>query len=180
MAGIHIAAVGPGVRLDLLDNLAARLAARLELSCRVHPRPLDAGAAFDERRGQYWSTRLLRDLAEAYSGYAVLGVAACDLFVPVLTFVFGEAQLAGSAALVSYCRLREEFYGLPANERLLIERLFKESLHEIGHTRGLRHCDDWNCVMTTSHAPEVLDIKGADFCPACWARMEKGKGRGED
>jgi archaemetzincin len=94
-------------------------------------------------------------------------VTSVDLYVPVLTFVFGEAQLSGSCAVVSLHRLREEFYGLPAREELMRERLVKEAVHELGHTFGLRRCDDWRCVMTSSHAVERLDVKGAEFCFLC-------------
>jgi archaemetzincin len=88
--------------------------------------------------------------------------------VPVLTFVFGEAQLDGNCAVVSMARLKEEFYGLPPREDLLHDRLVKEAAHELGHTFGLRHCGDWRCVMASSHAVERLDIKGAEFCKSCW------------
>jgi archaemetzincin len=101
------------------------------------------------------------------NGSRILAVTSLDLFVPVLTFVFGEAQLAGNCAVVSIHRLREEVYGLPPNPGLLAERLAKEAIHELGHTFGLRHCDDWNCAMASSHSVEWLDVKGADLCPAC-------------
>jgi archaemetzincin len=68
---------------------------------------------------------------------------------------------------VSTARLGEEFYGLPAREELLRERLLKEAGHELGHTFGLRHCPDWNCVMASSHAVERLDVKSAEFCTRC-------------
>src|SRR6185437_5909472 len=97
----------------------------------------------------------------------ILAVTRCDLYVPVLTFVFGEAQLDGFCAVVSAARLADEFYGLPPNERLRRERLIKEAAHELGHTYGLRHCSDWSCVMTSSHAVERLDIKTAAFCRCC-------------
>ena len=69
--------------------------------------------------------------------------------------------------MVSTARLHEEFYGLPPREDLLRERLVKEAAHEFGHTFGLRHCADWRCVMSSSHAVERLDVKGAEFCAAC-------------
>ena len=97
----------------------------------------------------------------------VLGVTSCDLLVPVLTFVFGEAQLDGNCAVVSTARLEEKFYGMPPRNDLLRERLVKEAAHELGHTFELRHCADWRCVMASSHAVERLDVKGADFCDAC-------------
>jgi len=96
------------------------------------------------------------------------------LFVPVLTFVFGEAQLDGNCATVSFARLREEAYGLPAHEDVLRERLLKEAIHELGHTFGLRHCADWRCVMTSSHAVERLDVKSAEFCGECRKRVFSG------
>jgi archaemetzincin len=97
----------------------------------------------------------------------ILGVTACDLYVPVLTFVFGEAQLDGNCAVVSTARLQEEFYGMPRSEELYRERLLKEAAHELGHTFGLRHCADWQCVMSSSHGVERLDVKGAGFCSSC-------------
>jgi archaemetzincin len=101
------------------------------------------------------------------NGGRLLAVTSLDLFVPVLTFVFGEAQLGGSCAIVSVHRLREEVYGLPADPVLLQERLFKEAVHELGHTFGLRHCDDWRCVMTSSHSVEWLDVKSSELCANC-------------
>jgi archaemetzincin len=97
----------------------------------------------------------------------LLAVTDCDLFVPILTFVFGEAQLQGGCALVSTHRLHEEFYGLETREELTRERLLKEAVHELGHTFGLRHCRDWRCAMASTHAVERLDLKEAAFCPAC-------------
>jgi archaemetzincin len=104
----------------------------------------------------------------------VLGVTACDLYVPVLTFVFGEAQLDGNCAIVSTARLHEEFYGMPPRPDLLRERLLKEATHELGHTFGLRHCVDWRCVMASSHAVERLDVKTADFCKSCGSGIQTG------
>jgi archaemetzincin len=69
--------------------------------------------------------------------------------------------------VVSTARLSEEFYGLPAREELLRERLRKEAAHELGHTFGLRHCPDWRCVMSASHAVERLDVKSTEFCTSC-------------
>jgi archaemetzincin len=123
-------------------------------------------------RGQDRSTAILRLMERAWElpsarDARVLGVTVSDLYVPVLTFVFGEAQVDGNCATISTTRLREEFYGLPADEALLRERLLKESVHELGHTFGLRHCADWRCVMSSSYAVERVEVKSAQFCPAC-------------
>jgi archaemetzincin len=96
-------------------------------------------------------------------------VVSADLYIPILTFVFGEAQLKGSCAVVSLHRLRQEFYGLPADPQLLTSRLIKEAVHELGHTLGIPHCEDYGCVMAPSHAVEWIDLKNSGFCEACRA-----------
>jgi archaemetzincin len=184
MKAIHlqpVGATGPGTlagvpSLDLLHELAAALARAFEVSCPIHPVPLDVRFAFEPVRNQYHSTAILQRMeqhVDEFSGEDIrwLGVTGLDLYVPVLTFVFGEAQLQGRCALVSLHRLREEFYGLPASNDLLHDRLLKEAVHELGHTFGLRHCSNWQCVMASTHAVERLDVKSAEFCPACRAAM---------
>jgi len=157
-----------GVGLDQVEQLAASLARIFHTPCRIRPEPLDIAFALDERRGQYYSTAILQKLDQISApGARLLAVTDADLYVPVLTYVFGEAQLDGACAIVSTARLKDDFYGLPPNAELFRERLLKEAAHEIGHTFGLRHCVDWNCVMASSHAVEVLDIKGSDFCKSC-------------
>ncbi|MGD0580779.1 MAG: archaemetzincin [Bryobacteraceae bacterium] len=153
--------------LELLDRLASVLARRLGVSCHVQASVFDIAFAEDAVRGQYYSSSVLASLQPPSDGRAVLAVTEADLYVPVLTFVFGEAQLGGPRAIVSLHRLRDEFYGLPRDESKLDARLAKEALHELGHTLGLRHCDDWRCVMASSHAVERLDLKEAQYCPQC-------------
>lgn len=159
------------VSLELLDDLAAELARIFQVSCHVHEEPFLADFAYDSRRDQYYSTALLQHMQPLGGDLqtAWLGVTGLDLFIPILTHLFGEAQLGGSCAIVSLHRLREEFYGLPPNAHLLRQRLMKESVHELGHVLGLRHCLDWRCVMASTHDVERLDLKGEEYCPSCLA-----------
>jgi archaemetzincin len=167
MESLRLIPVGEGVPLALLDDVAAALANQLRWSCHIETELVDAAFAWDLKRNQFYSTALLKRLAEIPGRGRILGISACDLYVPVLTFVFGEAQLSGHAALASYHRLRQDFYGLPTDRRVLLDRLVKECVHELGHTLGLRHCADWRCVMASSYGVERVDIKSTEFCPAC-------------
>ena len=128
-------------------------------------------------RNQFNSTWILSRILEEVpeEDCKTLGVTTVDLYVPVLTFVFGEAQLEGKAAVVSSFRLRDELYGLSKNPERLKERLEKEAIHELGHTFGLIHCREPNCVMFTSTYAEEIDFKSKDFCHACSAFLDNKK-----
>jgi len=169
MRTLQMVVVGDGVPLEARDRMAVTLAHSFGFSAKVIGETLNPDGAFDVSRNQYHSTRILEQLARVDAGQdsRVLGITGFDLYVPVLTFVFGEAQLAGRCALVSCHRLRDEFYGLPPRPDLLEERLIKEAMHELGHTYGLRHCENWECVMASTHSVERLDLKKIEFCPAC-------------
>jgi len=168
---MRIISLLPVGRLDraLLEPLAEGLTQRLRVACSIQPDGLEAEFAFNPLRRQYHSSEILKKILRKHpeADLKVLGVTDMDLYIPVLTFVFGEAQLADGGAVVSAHRLRQEFYGLPADPELLHERLLKESLHELGHTFGLRHCPDYTCVMSASHGVERIDLKQAEFCLAC-------------
>ncbi len=156
-------------RREMLTSLAGRLRAAFGLEVRERPPWFDAELPFDVSRGQYNSTLFLAQLLKEPQERAerVLAITSVDLYIPVLTYVFGEAQLLGRAAVVSIHRLRNEAYGLPADERALRERLDKEAIHELGHTYDLVHCQDPRCVMRSSTYVEEIDLKSSEFCPSC-------------
>jgi len=130
---------------------------------------LDPAFAFDSYRNQFNSTSIIATLLDRFPAHSgkIIGITAVDLFVPVLTYVFGEAQLDGRIAVLSTYRFREELYGLDPNPKLEHIRLLKESVHELGHTFGLIHCHNPECVMHSSTSAEEIDIKGKDFCEEC-------------
>jgi archaemetzincin len=158
---------------ELLRKLAPALAAFFGVECEIFRDPLDLEFAYHGERQQYHSSEILYRMQDYVTpgSFRVLGVTSCDLFIPILTFVFGEAQIGGPCALVSSHRLRQEFYGLPPDSNLVAERLLKESIHELGHTMQLTHCDDYGCVMAASHAVEWIDVKNATFCDGCRSRI---------
>ncbi|HXZ43983.1 MAG TPA: archaemetzincin family Zn-dependent metalloprotease [archaeon] len=129
--------------------------------------------SLEPRRGQYSSTKILRwILASIPPGVAkVVGITDVDLFIPVLTFVFGEAQVDGRAAVVSTARLRLTYNEQPASPALVEARLLKECLHELGHTFGLVHCPGRDCLMSRSNSVLEVDQKRVVFCRDCRQRL---------
>ncbi|HEX2867074.1 MAG TPA: archaemetzincin family Zn-dependent metalloprotease [Ignavibacteriales bacterium] len=159
--------------VSVLNSIIKNISAVFREKITLIRLPLDTAAAFSKDRGQYFSTQLIADalkLTQPYDG-KVLMLVEFDLYVPVFTYVFGEAQLNGKHSIVSLCRLHEEFYSGKTNDRLLLERTQKEILHELGHNLGLIHCRDWDCVMHSSQGVEEIDIKGQFYCTGCMATL---------
>jgi archaemetzincin len=132
--------------------------------------------AFDETRKQYRSDTILmeiRNFADTRQEFdRILGITGVDLFALPMNFVFGEAEHPGKAAIISFWRLRPEFYQRPPNEELFGERCAKEAIHEIGHTLGLDHCDNPFCVMHFSNSILETDVKKSFFCKRCASEVE--------
>lgn len=171
---IHLVPIHLPNQSALLPVLGERLQRSFSATVTARPLRFDPETTFDSSRGQYHATALLQRLLEEDHGpgVRVLGVAGVDLYVPILTYVFGEAQLEGTAAVVSTYRLDNQLYGLPGDERLLSERLSKEATHELGHTFGLIHCQRGSCVMHSSTYVEDIDLKSADLCARCRAVVQ--------
>lgn len=127
----------------------------------------DVGFALDFGRDQYYSTAILEKLAAVAPSRAIkiIAITDVDLFIPILTHVYGEAQLGGSACIVSTYRLKE---GLSASvSKTFKQRVVKESIHELGHTFNLRHCKDNNCIMHYCRSVRDVDQKSDQFCRYC-------------
>lgn len=173
MSSVAVVAIG-AVPASLLARVGDGVRRAYRVEPEVREAAFDPAATFHPERQQYHSTELLRLLgAESRGGEPILGITPVDLYVPILKYVFGEAELGGRAAVVGYHRLREEFYGLPGSPPLLADRTVKEAVHELGHTRGLTHCDDYRCVMASAHSVEWIDLKSAAFCRRCAEELRR-------
>jgi len=105
-----------------LEPLAAGIFREFGMHAKCAKCSIEISPAFDPLRQQYNSSYLLGELLAQPLADAdkVLGIAEVDLFIPILTFVFGEAQLDGPGAIVSMHRLNNTFYGMPENNTLLV------------------------------------------------------------
>lgn len=158
---------------DTLGIFARQIEEIFEVRTSVLQASLNLNRAFDSSRGQYNSTALLAQILNSYqsSNEKKIAIVDVDLYIPVLTYVFGEAQLEGTAAIVSLHRLSNQFYGLPRDDKLMVQRLEKEIVHELGHTFGLYHCRQFECVMRSSTYVEEIDLKRITPCIHCAALL---------
>ena len=160
----------PAQALDWIENAAAEW---FPLPTRRLPAIAIPDRAYDAGRGQYQSVEFMKMLSQCAprDAFRVLGITDVDLSIPMLSFLFGQAQFEGPIAVVSMCRLHQEFYGLPAQEALLRERTVKEVLHELGHTFGLVHCSDSSCAMSLATHIELVDSKAEKYCARCGTQL---------
>lgn len=131
--------------------------------------------AYDAERKQYYSTRILEKLDSTAPPWVVklIGITRVDLYIPILTHVYGEAQLGGRACIISTCRLNENLY--PLKRRLSLQaRVVKEAVHELGHTFKLRHCPDQSCIMHYCRSIQDVDRKSDQFCRHCTVLLQDG------
>jgi len=171
---LYVLPVGdvPARVLDWIDEIAADW---FPLPARRLPMIPVPPEAYDKMRAQYQSAEIMKAVTRnaPKDAIRVLGITEADLAIPTLTFLFGQAQLDGTIALVSLARLRQEFYGLEPDEALLRERLVKEVLHEMGHTFGLTHCHDPKCVMSLATHVGLVDRKDQQYCMNCGIRIAR-------
>ena len=138
----------------------------------------DVNFALDPAREQYHSTLILEKLDRmAPPGtLKLVAITDVDLFIPILTYVYGEAQLGGTACVVSTHRLAEGISPMSLPEAFHY-RVVKEAVHELGHTFNLHHCPDNTCIMHYSRTVEDVDLKSKQFCRYCNVMFEDEKSK---
>ena len=158
-----------GVSDIISKTIAAHIQGYLPLDVDILSGLSLPGYAYDQRRLQYDAGIILKRMeSEPFQDYAkVVGVLDVDIFVPIVTHVFGEAKQGGRCALVSVYRLKRNLDGSAPPPSLLLERAAKVALHELGHLFDIHHCVDRGCLMHFSGVLEDLDQTPLDFCRYC-------------
>jgi archaemetzincin len=154
---------------DFLRNVAESVKKEFLVEVNIREGHLDLSEFYDPTRRQYNGVKLVHEVENAYSSdlSKTIGLFNVDLFIPILTFIFGQAFLNGRTGIASCYRLSNERYGIQFDDRMILERFIKEVIHELGHTFGLIHCHIPTCVMRSSTYVEDIDQKGTGLCPKC-------------
>jgi archaemetzincin len=170
LAKTRFAVVPFGVIPEIVvKSIGAHIQAYLDIHADILPPLSQPEYAFDKRRLQYDAGFIIKALdSEAFHNHdKVIGVLDVDIFVPILTHVFGEAKQGGKSALVSIYRLKDDVDADHPPTALVLERAAKVALHEAGHLFNLFHCMDEKCLMGFSGSLSDLDLRPLFFCRYC-------------
>lgn len=153
---------------ELLREVSKEINQVFSYKTETAPLLREVNFALDPTRAQYHSTPILEKLARLAPFHAIKVIATThvDLFIPILTHVYGEAQLGGKACVVSTHRLKESISPIKAQE-IYRQRVVKEAIHELGHTFGLRHCKYPTCIMHYCRSVQDVDRKSDQLCRYC-------------
>lgn len=163
-------AISPIGRIDtaVIEAVARGVHDVIGLPTQVNDLLTNIDFAWNQNRDQYHSTPILARLAELSPPQflKIIAITKFDLFIPILTYVYGEAQLGGKACIISTFRLNEKLSDVKIETEFL-NRIAKEAVHELGHTFKLTHCKDNNCIM--HYCRQILDVdrKSNILCRYC-------------
>jgi archaemetzincin len=154
---------------NILERIAEGVTREFLFPVKIIEGHIDLSEFYNSVRGQYDANKLLKEVDANYSAeyFKTFGLFNVDLFIPILTYIFGQAFLNGRTGIASVYRFSNERYGIRADDNIIFERMQKEVIHELGHTFGLVHCHVPSCVMRSSTYVEDIDQKGGHLCVNC-------------
>ena len=173
---IYVMPVGV-IEITTLDSLGDFLS--LEYGHPVEIMPMERIPEVVEGRDDQLEADALRNWIKHKKGlpentFRLVVLTNEDIYSPGYNFVFGQADMGGLVMLISLNRIKPLADGghpdlskERKNEDLFNERLRKLIRHELGHTFGLPHCRDKNCVMCFHESLDALDSGGQYYCAHC-------------
>jgi archaemetzincin len=126
-------------------------------------------SAYYAPRNRYRAEKLLPylDSINDKKYYRIVGLTDKDISTTKDQYydwgIFGLGNLDGYSCVISTFRLKKD-----GKLNLFRERLKKIVIHELGHTFGLEHCEQAQCVMTSYQGSiKILDNQSWHLCSSC-------------
>lgn len=146
------------VEESMVRAVEAGFVGEVGIDVKIFPPGKSPVYAFDRHRIQYDAATIIKKIeaSDFEPCRRMLALVDVDIFLPVFTFVFGEARKGGRVAVASLSRLEDK-----------PERVVKIALHEFGHLCMLDHCHEGGCLMAFSPGLKELDALPPYFCRYC-------------
>jgi len=136
---------------------------------------------YDKSKEQFNASKILKKIKREFLSkeyFRILGIIDEGVYSKKYDLVFGFANMRTGVAIISLTPLRESFYKKTSilyrkheAEKDIEDRVFKEAMHELGHTFGLNHCNNL-CVMRFSNNLKETDEKFPEFCNFCLNKLK--------
>lgn len=93
-----------------LGKIARDVTEEYHFQVHLEESHIDLSEHYDPMRRQYDGNGLLKEIDTLYSSELIkkVGLFRVDLFIPILTYIFGQATFKGSTGIASIYRLRNE------------------------------------------------------------------------
>jgi archaemetzincin len=152
-----------------INKLSTTLSSRFGHSVDILQGIKIPNEAYDLIKGQYFSTMMLQklELLKATDKERILGVIEDDIYNARHHVLVSDVDAIGGTALVSLFHLKQQFYGLPDDEKLIYQRLVKEATRVVGALFSIPYCRNPKCVMYNSDEMFDIDEKSEKFCDIC-------------
>jgi predicted Zn-dependent protease len=103
----------------------------------------------------------------------VLGIMEEDIYNARHHVLVHDVDKVAGTGLLSMFHLKQQFYGLPDDEKLIYQRLVKEATRVVGSLFRIPLCRNAKCVMYYSNEMYDIDNKGEKMCDICRRRYLK-------
>ena len=112
---------------EILERISPDISREFSFPVRTKTGNLDLSEFYDPSRRQYNGTTLLNKINSEFAADSskTLGLFNIDLFIPILTYIFGQAFLNGRIGIASIYRLSNERYGIKTDDTTPVGKIQK-------------------------------------------------------
>ncbi|MHB1456856.1 MAG: hypothetical protein ACYC0V_08090 [Armatimonadota bacterium] len=176
--GISLEFIPAGdIDLETVERIASETAQSYGMTYKIFERMNLPQDAYIDEKGQYDISLILAGLRKSPSAPNTKRIMITDADVTTTgyNFLFGLADLGGTASVMSTHRLMPKLAKSGDRNVVFFDHCVKIAIHELGHTFGFTHCENNTCVMCFSNSSLELDFTDREFCAECMTRIRHSR-----